>query len=165
MASIWQRLPARLIDSVIYLFVYWLVNFLDVASVTSLGASKGRTVTDSYGNTVTELSGPAVFGLSLALLIGAAIAIGFGLVYEWLMVGLLGATLGKFALGIKIVDQSTGAVIGLRQGFVRAVIPFLGGLFCYLGALLVFVSPLFDRSGRLQGWHDKAANDLVINAR
>jgi uncharacterized RDD family membrane protein YckC len=164
-ASVWQRVPARLIDLLIYLLVYWLVDFLDVASVTSLGASKGRTVTDSYGNTVTELSGPVVLGLSVALLIGAAIAVGFGLVYEWLMVGLLGATLGKFALGIKVVDQSTGATIGLTHAFVRAVIPFLGVLFCYLGALLVFVSPLFDRSGRLRGWHDRAAHDLVIRAR
>ncbi len=164
-ASIWQRFLARLIDSLIYLLVYGLVDFLDVASITSLGAPKARTVTDSYGNTVTELSGPAVLGLSAALLTGAAIAIGFGLVYEWLMVGLLGATLGKLALGIKVVNQSSGAAIGLSQSFVRAVIPFLGGLLCYVGALLVFVSPLFDRSGRLQGWHDRAANDVVVKAR
>lgn len=164
-ASIWQRFLARVIDSLIYVFVYWLVGFLDVAGITSLGASKGRSVTDSYGNTVTELSGPAVLGLSLALLIGAAIAIGFGLLYEWLMVGRLGATLGKLALGIKVINQSTGGRIGLGQSFVRAVIPFLGGLFCYIGALLVYSSPLFDRSGRLQGWHDRAAGDLVVKAR
>jgi uncharacterized RDD family membrane protein YckC len=80
-------------------------------------------------------------------------------------VGLLGATLGKFALGIKVVNQNTGATIGLGRSFVRAVIPFLGGFFCYVGALLVYLSPLFDRSGRLQGWHDKAAGDLVVSAR
>ena len=164
-ASIWQRFVARLIDSLIYVLVYWLVDFLDVASITSLGAAKGRTVTDSSGNTVTELSGPAVLGLSAALLIGIVIAIGFGLFYEWLMVGLLGATLGKLVLGIKVVDQSTGAPIGLGHSFVRAVIPFLGGLFCYVGAVLVYLSPLFDRSGRLQGWHDRAAGDLVVKAR
>ena len=164
-ASIWQRFLARLIDWLIYVFVYWLVDFLDVTSITSLGESKGRTITDSYGNTVTELSGPAVLGLSVALLIGLLIAFGFGLFYEWLMVGLLGATLGKFALGIKVVNQNTGAAIGLGQSFVRAVIPFVGGFFCYIGALLVYLSPLFDRSGRLQGWHDKAAGDLVVRAR
>jgi hypothetical protein len=45
------------------------------------------------------------------------------------------------------------------------MIPFLGGLFCYIGALIVYLSPLFDNSGRLQGWHDKAANDVVIKSR
>jgi uncharacterized RDD family membrane protein YckC len=164
-ASIRQRLPARLIDSLIYVFVYWLVGVLDISGITSLGASKGRTVTDSYGNTVTELSGPAVLGLSAAVLIGAAIALFFALLYEWLMVGLLGATLGKLALGIKVVNRSTGGRIGLGRSFVRAGIPFLGALFCYIGALIVYLSPLFDRSGRLQGWHDRAAGDLVVRAR
>ena len=156
-AGIGQRLLARLIDSVIYFVVYWILFSIGVASV---GLS-GRTVTDAYGNSTTEPSGAGLLGLLLALVL----ALAFGLLYEWLMVGLLGATLGKMALGVKVVNQSTGAVIGLGLAFVRQIIPFLGGLFCYIGALIVYLSPLFDNSGRLQGWHDKAANDLVIKSR
>jgi hypothetical protein len=48
---------------------------------------------------------------------------------------------------------------------VRPLIPFVASLFCSLLALAVYSSPLFDNSGRLQGWHDKAANDLVIKVR
>lgn len=156
-ASIVRRLLARLIDSVIYLLVYWVLIFLGVVSA----GSSEHTATDAYGNTTVEPSAAGMLGFLLALLV----AITFGLLYEWLMVGLLGATLGKMALSVKVVNQSTGQVIGLGQSFVRGIIPFLGGLFCYVGALLIYLSPLFDSSGRLQGWHDKAANDLVIKSR
>lgn len=156
-ATIWLRLAARLIDSVLYVIVYLLLKFVGVAELVS----SEHTVTDAYGRTVTEPSQAGVLGYFLVLLA----AITFGLLYEWLMVGLVGATLGKYALGVKVVNQSSGRVIGLGQSFVRGIIPFLGGLFCYVGALLIYLSPLFDSSGRLQGWHDKAANDLVIKAR
>src|SRR5579875_3677969 len=157
-AGIGQRLLARLIDSVVYFVVYWFFLFIGIASVA---ASSGPTVSDVYGNDTPEPSGAGLLGFLLAMLLASA----SGLLYEWLMVGLLGATLGKLALGIKVVNQSTGAVIGLGGAFVRQIIPFLGGLFCYVGALLVYVSPLFDNSGRVQGWHDRAANDLVSRTR
>jgi hypothetical protein len=41
----------------------------------------------------------------------------------------------------------------------------VGALVCFVGALLVYASLLFDRSGRIQGWHDKAAHDLVVKMR
>lgn len=89
----------------------------------------------------------------------------FGLIYEFLFVAYRGATLGKMALGIKVVDQRTGGLIGQRRALVRQLIPFAGALVCFVGALLVYASPLFDRSGRIQGWHDKAAHDLVVKMR
>ena len=85
--------------------------------------------------------------------------------YEWLCVAIAGATVGKKALGIRVVDQLTGALLGFGPAFVRAVIPVAGALPAYVGTLLVYLSPLFDRSGRMQGWHDKAANDLVVLKR
>ena len=156
-AGIGQRLLARLIDSVIYFVVYWILFSIGVASV---GASE-HMVTDAYGNSTTDPSGAGMLGFLLALVL----ALAFGLLYEWLMVGLVGATRGKMALGVKVVNQRTGAVIGLGLAFIRQIIPFIGGLFCYIGALVVYLSTLFDNSGRLQGWHDKAANDLVIKSR
>jgi hypothetical protein len=48
---------------------------------------------------------------------------------------------------------------------MRWLLPMIGSFLCYVGALLVYLSPLFDSSGRVQGWHDKAANTLVIGLR
>jgi uncharacterized RDD family membrane protein YckC len=85
-----------------------------------------------------------------------------GFLYEWLMVGLRGATLGKMALSIKVVNENTGEVLGLGGAFVRWLIFFAGNLACGIGLLVVYLSVFFDNSGRLQGWQDKAAHDLVI---
>jgi uncharacterized RDD family membrane protein YckC len=131
-ASLGQRLLARLIDSVVYVVV-----FLVLAG--------------------TGVVPPVVLAAYEALL--------FGLIYEFLFVAYRGATLGKMALGIKVVDQRTGGLIGQRRALVRQLIPFVGALVCFVGALLVYASPLFDRSGRIQGWHDKAAHDLVVKMR
>ena len=86
----------------------------------------------------------------------------FWLLYEWLFIAYRGATIGKAALGIKVVDQRNGGLLGLGPAFIRQLIPTVGSLFFCLGTLLVYLSPLFDNSGRVQGWHDKAANDLVV---
>lgn len=41
----------------------------------------------------------------------------------------------------------------------------VGSLFCGLGTLLVYLSPFFDNSGKLQGWHDRAGSTIVIKTK
>ncbi|HET9877104.1 MAG TPA: RDD family protein [Mycobacterium sp.] len=149
MATIWQRALARIIDSAIYL----------VLGVVALAVGTSATVspTDSY----TGFQFHVMFAFVLAAMFTAAVA----LLYEWLFVAFRGATPGKMALRIKVVDQNTGGLMGLGPAFVRPLIILVPTVFPYLGMLIslaVLLSPLFDASGRLQGWHDKAAGDLVI---
>jgi uncharacterized RDD family membrane protein YckC len=156
-ATIWQRLLARLIDSLIYGVFYAI--FLVI--VVALASSTSQTVTDNQGHTTSGPSGLGPLGYLLAL----ALALGSGLVYEWLMLAFKGATLGKMALGIKVVDQSTGQMLSFGSAFVRPLVPLAASVFCSVLVLLVYVSAVFDRSGRLRGWHDKAADDVVIKVR
>lgn len=76
-----------------------------------------------------------------------------------------GGTVGMKAMKLRICNEATGEKINLASSGVRSlvsngvlIIP-LGGLF----ALLVYLSPLFDGSGRRQGWHDKLARTVVID--
>lgn len=87
------------------------------------------------------------------------------LLYEWLCIANVGATVGKRILGIVVVDQRNGALLEHGPAFIRAVLPIAGALPLYIGTLLIYLSPLFDRSRRMQGWHDKAAHDLVVMKR
>jgi serine/threonine protein kinase/uncharacterized RDD family membrane protein YckC len=154
-ATIWQRLGARLID--------WLLNgvvYVACSVIFGLLASSTETVTDAHGNTTTQMSGSGPLSL-----LAFGVAAGICVLYEWLMVAYKGATLGKMALGIKVVDETGGQILGRGRAFLRTVIPFAAALACCLPGLLVYLSPVFDRSGRLQGWHDKAAHDLVIKSR
>ena len=69
-----------------------------------------------------------------------------------------GATPGKLALGMKIVDASTGQPPTTARLLVRFLAYIVSALPLYLGFLWVAI----DR--RKQGWHDKIAGTIVINA-
>ncbi|MFT4041618.1 MAG: RDD family protein [Gordonia sp. (in: high G+C Gram-positive bacteria)] len=158
-ATLGQRLLARLIDSVVYGVVYGICILVG----GSIAASAAPTCTLDPYTYQRDCTGGGTGVVALLVIIFVAFA--FGLLYEWLMIALAGATLGKMALRLKVVDQATGAPIGLGRAFIRQVIPFVGSIFLYIGMILVYLSPLLDGSGRMQGWHDKAANDLVIVKR
>ncbi|MBI4337857.1 MAG: RDD family protein [Chloroflexi bacterium] len=81
-----------------------------------------------------------------------------GPVYYVLMTGLRGQTLGKMALGIKVVDER-GQVPGVGRAALREVIgKFLSALALGLGFLWI----AWD--GKKQGWHDKIATTFVVRA-
>jgi uncharacterized RDD family membrane protein YckC len=67
-----------------------------------------------------------------------------------------GQTVGKHALGIRVIDFSTGGPIGYGKATLRYVGRFISGFFCYLGYLWM----LWDKEK--QAWHDKIANDVVV---
>jgi uncharacterized RDD family membrane protein YckC len=69
-----------------------------------------------------------------------------------------GATPGKLALGVKIVDAATGQPPSLGRLALRFLGYFVSALPLYLGFLWAAV----DR--RKQGWHDKIARTVVINS-
>jgi uncharacterized RDD family membrane protein YckC len=83
-------------------------------------------------------------------------------IYETMMIGTRGATLGKQWLGIRVVREADGQLLGIGPAALRWLIPWIGILACFVGQLVVFLSPFFDSTKRNQGWHDKVAKDLVI---
>ncbi|MBY8883907.1 RDD family protein [Streptomyces sp. PTM05] len=165
-ATMGQRFLARLLDGLVTSVVMGIAMFAGLASVLGIAhkvkdCSGYDPTTDAYSQCVHDQA--AAGGSAVAAMLGfmAVFAI-FALLYEWLMISFLGATLGKMALGLKVVKEANGQVPGLGSGFVRYIIPVVGIFLCYVGALLVYISPFFDSSGKLQGWHDRAAGTLVI---
>ena len=80
----------------------------------------------------------------------AAVVIGF-----WRYCG---ATPGKLAVAVRIVDAATGEPPSTARLVLRFFAYFVSALPLYLGFLWVAV----DR--RKQGWHDKIARTIVINS-
>ncbi|GAA1356469.1 RDD family protein [Streptomyces beijiangensis] len=156
-ASMGRRLGARALDGLAIGIVYLVLSFAGLAS--AFGAAKDCDPNSSdYSSCVNDASSSIVASLMGVILIFGVIT----LLYEWLMVGLAGATFGKMILGVKVIKESTGQNPGLGAGFIRWIIPMVGAFLCYIGAILVYLSPFFDNSGKLQGWHDRAAGTLVI---
>jgi uncharacterized RDD family membrane protein YckC len=153
-ASFADRLVARLIDTVITLLAAALIGGLGLWAMLS---TSHRTV-DSLGGTSSQPTpgGVTVFILSIVLAVLVAIC------YEWLFIGLSGATPGKMAMGIVVVDEYTAQVIGLGRSALRVVFPTLAGWVVPFAGVIVYLSPLFDSTGRLKGWHDQLAKDFVV---
>ncbi|MDD5373749.1 MAG: RDD family protein [Sulfurimonas sp.] len=80
------------------------------------------------------------------------------IVYQAFFVMQYGATLGKIAMKIRVIDaktlQTPNVVVSLNRSFVR----ILSEMLFYLGFLWGVMDP--DR----QTWHDKSAKTLVIDA-
>lgn len=79
--------------------------------------------------------------------------------YHWLFIGLRGQTLGKMAVGIKVVNAS-GSVPGLGRAALREI---PGKILSTIAVCLGFLWVIWDE--RKQGWHDKIANTHVVKAR
>ena len=76
--------------------------------------------------------------------------------YYWLFTGLKGQTLGKMAVGIKVVNAE-GSVPGLGIATLREV---PGKIASYIVIFPGFLWIIWDR--RKQGWHDKIAKTYVV---
>jgi uncharacterized RDD family membrane protein YckC len=99
------------------------------------------------------------FGILYAVLKGAGYALGLllGIAYfTYFEGGPLGAGFGKRAMGIRVVDFSTGGPIGYGRAFIRYVGRIVSSLVVYLGYLWM----LWDREK--QTWHDKMATAVVV---
>ncbi len=92
-----------------------------------------------------------ILPVSVILLVGP-------LSYYWLFTGLKGQTVGKMAVGIKVVDAQ-----GNRPGLASAALrEILGKLVSAIVFFLGFLWITWDR--QKQGWHDKIAATYVVKA-
>jgi uncharacterized RDD family membrane protein YckC len=72
--------------------------------------------------------------------------------------GNTGQSLGKRAVGLKLISESTGAPIGPGMAFVRDICHILDSLACYIGWLF----PIWD--AKRQTFADKIVRTVVIPA-
>lgn len=127
--SVGIRAGATIIDAVIF----WALSFL-------VGVLTGET------------SGA---GFALGTLGSCLVGI-IGLAYYIVMETMYGGTVGKLALGLKVVKED-GSAPDWQTSIVRTLLRIVDGLFFYLiGAILVWTSPTNQRLG------DKVAKTLVV---
>ncbi|KQO07469.1 hypothetical protein ASF06_12735 [Agreia sp. Leaf244] len=74
-----------------------------------------------------------------------------------------GFSLGKRIMGLRIVKVETLIRPGLGRMLLRGVIVGASNIVIGIGPLLVYLSPLWDPSKRLRGWHDRLSGTWVID--
>ena|SRR5579859_6258569 len=104
---------------------------------------------------VLTVIGNAINMVTVMSLLFALIA----LAYFFYMEATQGGTLGKKALGLRIVKED-GSPISWNESIIRNLLRIVDGLFGYLvGAIIIWNSPLKQRLG------DKVAHTIVIKTR
>jgi len=87
------------------------------------------------------------------------------LVYQTVMIALLGRTVGKLALGTRVVRSIDGARPGWTEAVMRSLVPLSLGAIPRIGLfLVVLVYSLALWTPLRQGLHDKAAGTLVVRS-
>lgn len=145
-ATFWRRVGARFLDELI-VGIPLIVVLVSIVSQADAG---------------TGLSPEDADRLYTAGLLTLAISA----VYEISLTALRGQTLGKMALGIKVVPAEGAGSVGWGWSSLRWLIPNAAARLPGLGSLLnllVWAWMLWDP--RKQGLHDKAARTLVIRSR
>ena len=106
------------------------------------------------------LAGPE--GMLTTLLIGGLIVVllllGWFVVYTLMQAG--AGSIGMRAQGLRLVAAREHGPLGFGRALLRNII---FGLACAI--VVGYFTPLFDGSGRFQGWHDKVAGSLMVDAR
>jgi uncharacterized RDD family membrane protein YckC len=80
------------------------------------------------------------------------------IVYQTFFVMQYGATLGKLAVKIRVIEIATLANPTLLVSLNRAIFRIISEMLFYLGFLWAFMDPA------RQAWHDKTAKTLVVDA-
>jgi uncharacterized RDD family membrane protein YckC len=140
-AGVGMRFGAVFIDGIIMNVVQTAVNFV------MMGSAAGVADSDDPSEVFT---GIFVLTLVVNLIIG--------MLYEGIMVGKTGATLGKKALGLKVV-RPDGSPVSMGQAFGRYFARIPSSMILMIGYLMAF----WDDERR--SLHDRMAGTRVITTR
>ncbi len=152
LAGWWQRAGAFLIDGIV---------------VGVPGAILGVLVSiPTYGSFNEWASGDEfnAAGESASLILGLVIAVAY---YCIMMPRTNGQTLGKMALGIRVVREDGGPITAgfafKRQILVQQLLfGWVALLACYIPTILNYLAPTWDDGNR--AWHDRIVGSRVVMA-
>jgi uncharacterized RDD family membrane protein YckC len=159
-AGVLARFGAVLIDGLITALLLAPAIIALVAGPTKVTTcsvdSEGNITIGEEINSLCEV--PTGGTIAAAVLLGLVGLVAV-LLYYTRMIGGTGQTIGKKAVGVRVVDSTSGAPIGTGRALGRYLFAtFISGNLCALGYLWA----LWD--GRKQTWHDKVVSSVVVKA-
>jgi len=175
-AAPWERLLGSILDWIIIVTLATLAFISPLLQISR----QVQAVTTRYTDPNSPVAQAALDAIKRdpsnerALLFWTLAMFGIALVYYWLQHAVWGATIGKRALGTRVVSAADQSKIGVRAAGIRTVAFLVGPAVALVlvkpysipGGLLWLVDtalPLFDP--RAQCLHDKLAGTIVIRQR
>jgi uncharacterized RDD family membrane protein YckC len=161
-AGFFVRFAAYLIDGVItalFAIPAWIALVSGPTRITDCNIDSSGDVT-GFGDDANGLCEvPTGSTIAIAVGLGIVALVAVLLYHGKLEGGPSGQTIGKKALGIRVVDANTGGPIGTGRAIGRFLFAqIISGAFCSLG----YLWNIWD--SRKQTWHDKVTTAVVIKA-
>lgn len=126
-------------------------------------ASRSFAGSDGRSGSTGTVEPPATPSPAL-LIVGVVLLLAWSGV-QWWCHGTRGWTIGRRILDLRTIDVRTSHPLGLGRALGRSLVVALGVLACGVGQLVVLASVLFDGTGKHRGWHDRAADAIVVDVR
>ncbi|WP_300683618.1 RDD family protein [Nocardioides sp.] len=157
-ASWIQRVGAYIVDQLV-----GLASFIPagIGIVLLIAGSDITSHTDYDGTEVIDhwsLNALAVVGI-VVIVLGSIFAIVFAFWNIVFRQGRTGASIGKSAMGLVLLNESTGRPVGAGMSFVRQLAHIIDGMICYLG----YLWPLWDT--KRQTIADKCVSSVVVRTK
>ena len=143
-AGFWIRFAAKFIDGILL----WVVQFIIQAVFTMFLAA-------GFSNSSPEELSPAIIAMALLMFL---ISIAVQALYNGIMIGKYGATVGKMACGLKVV-MPDGSPLSMPRAFGRYFAELLNAFTLLIG----YIIAAFDSEKR--ALHDHIASTRVIFSR
>jgi len=176
LAAPWERLAASVLD---WIIIFGVATLAFISPLLRIWHQLDAVAT-RYTDPNSPDAQAAMDGIlrnpsnEHALLFWFLAMFGIALAYYWVQHAAWGATIGKRALGTRVVAASDRSAIGVRAAGIRAVAFLVGPAVCLLlpgpfnlpGGLLWLAdtgTAVFD--GQAQCLHDKLAKTIVIRQR
>ncbi len=148
-AGFWKRFVALIIDFLVVGIPLQIISRVMTSAVpTRLGLCQS-------GNVICKQ--PTGVGWLFLGLVWLA-ELFAGIAYWAYLEGVRGQTLGKKAVGIKVIDPDSGDVIGPGRAIGRYFARILSTLVMFLGYFWMLWDP------EKQTWHDKVVRSVVVEA-
>ena len=175
-AAPWERLIATILD---WIIIFAVATGAFISPLLQIWRQL-KAVAIQYTDPSSPVAQAAIDGIlrnpsnQRALLFWFLAMFGIALAYYWVQHAVWGATIGKRALGTRVVTATDRSAIGIRAAGIRAVAFLVGPVACLMlpgpfnipGALLWLADtglPLLDPQA--QCLHDKLAKTIVIRQR
>ncbi|MGN7950443.1 RDD family protein [Microbacterium sp. 22215] len=139
-APISRRAIGYLIDALVAGGLATVLTILVVISANLTGSVEG-----------------AVGVLAIGLPLVSLVLLGWFVFYTFMQAG--AGSIGMRSQGLRLIAED-GSPLGFGRTLLRNVTFGLAA-----GIVVGYFTPLFDGSGRFQGWHDKVAKSLMLDAR
>ena len=146
--GLWKRFAARMVDGIVVamvLYALWL-------PLVFLGGGLDQPPGDPAAGAAATVLVLLIYPLSLLIPMGY---------YGWMQSSGRQATLGKLAVGIKVVRSDGRPVSFWRSALRELMYGLFGMVTCGLGPLIIGV--MVAATERSQGLHDMASDTLVVD--